>query len=237
MHDADTLRFVLDDEPETVTAISQSAGMAKAGLEDGVMAVVRFRSGLLAQTHDAFTAKYADTGFEVHGTEGSLVARNVMTQRPIGSVALTDKDGEHLIEFDRMDLYERALGAFHRAIRGEGQPAATGEDGVRSLAFGLAVLESARTGRRIEIGEMELADVESDRCRSGGPAHSRRGRRHRQLLQRARLSRRHAGGDRRALRGDGTSARPDHAASDRRRRHVRASRASTTSPGRACFAA
>ena len=53
-----------------------------------------------------------------------------------------------------MDLYERALGAFHRAIRGEGQPAATGEDGLRSLAFGLAAIESARTGRRVDIGEV-----------------------------------------------------------------------------------
>ena len=33
VHDADTLRFVLDDEPETVVAQTQCAGMAEAGLE------------------------------------------------------------------------------------------------------------------------------------------------------------------------------------------------------------
>jgi len=33
----------------------------------------------------------------------------------------------------------------------EGQPSASGEDGVRSLAVALAVLESARTGKRVEI--------------------------------------------------------------------------------------
>ena len=32
--------------------------------------VLRFRSGLLAQVHEAFTTKFAGTGFEVHGTEG-----------------------------------------------------------------------------------------------------------------------------------------------------------------------
>jgi 1,5-anhydro-D-fructose reductase (1,5-anhydro-D-mannitol-forming) len=151
VHDADTLRFVLDDEPEAVTAISQSAGMAKSGLEDGIMTVARFRSGLIAQTHDSFTTKYAETGFEVHGMEGSLIACNVMTQRPVGTVMLKNHDGERALEFDRMGLYERALGAFHRAARGEGHPAATGEDGLHSLAFGLAALEAARTGRRIEI--------------------------------------------------------------------------------------
>jgi 1,5-anhydro-D-fructose reductase (1,5-anhydro-D-mannitol-forming) len=151
VHDADALRFVLDDEPEAVAAISQGAGMAKSGLEDALMTAAKFRSGLIAQTHEAFTAKYAETGFEVHGTEGSLTGRNVMTQRPIGTLTLRDGAGERAIEFDRTGLYDRAIGAFHKAIRGEGAPAATGEDGVHSLAFALAALESARTGRLIDI--------------------------------------------------------------------------------------
>src|SRR5947207_15947277 len=73
VHDADTLRFVLDDEPVAVTAMTSQAGMGRAGLEDGVMGVVRFASGLTAQFHDAFTTRYAMTGFEVHGEEGSLI--------------------------------------------------------------------------------------------------------------------------------------------------------------------
>jgi len=151
VHDADTLRFVLGDEPESVVAQTQSSGMASAGLADAVMTTVTFRSGLIAQTHDAFTSLYAGTGFEVHGTEGSLIARDVMTQKPIGSLVLRDKDGEHAIDFDRTDLYVRALGAFHAAIRGEGQPAASGEDGIRSLAFGLAVAEAAKTGGTVKV--------------------------------------------------------------------------------------
>lgn len=151
VHDADTLRFVLGDEPESVVAKTQSSGMASAGLADAVMTTVTFRSGLIAQTHDAFTSKYAGTGFEVHGTEGSLIARDVMTQQPIGSVVLRNEAGEQGIEFDRTDLYVRALGAFHAAMRGGGQPAATGEDGIRSLAFGLAVTEAARTGGTVKV--------------------------------------------------------------------------------------
>ncbi len=86
VHDADTLRFVLDDEAVSVSAMVQSAGMGESGIEDGVMGVIRFRSGLLAQFHDAFTTKHATTGFEVHGSEGSLIATNVMTQRPVGEI-------------------------------------------------------------------------------------------------------------------------------------------------------
>jgi 1,5-anhydro-D-fructose reductase (1,5-anhydro-D-mannitol-forming) len=36
-------------------------------------------------------------------------------------------------------------------VRGEGEPAATGEDGVRSLAIALAARESALSGRAVEI--------------------------------------------------------------------------------------
>jgi 1,5-anhydro-D-fructose reductase (1,5-anhydro-D-mannitol-forming) len=151
VHDADTLRFVLDDEPMDAVAVTQSAGMAEGELEDGVMAALRFRSGLIAQLHDGFTTKYAGTGFEVHGTEGSLIGRDVMTQRPVGEVVLRNADGERALPLDTENLYVRALRGFHAAIAGEGRPSATGEDGVRSLATAIAVLEAARSGRRTTV--------------------------------------------------------------------------------------
>jgi 1,5-anhydro-D-fructose reductase (1,5-anhydro-D-mannitol-forming) len=151
VHDADTLRFVLDDEPLDVVAQAQTAGMARADLEDGVMAVVSFRSGLLAQLHDAFTVRYAGTGFEVHGTDGSLIAHDVMTQPPIGEVRLRTEAGEQVLPLEQENLYVRAVRRFHRATRGEDTPAATGEDGVRSLALALAVREAAQTGRRTPV--------------------------------------------------------------------------------------
>ncbi len=151
VHDADTLRFDLDDEPEEVVSLAQSAALAKAGLEDGVMAVVRFRSGLIAQLHDAFTVRHARTGLDVHGTEGSIIARDVMTQQPIGSVVLRTADGEEQIAIEHENLYERAVRRFNAAVRGNGTPAATGEDGVRSLAMAVAVAEAARTGQRSTV--------------------------------------------------------------------------------------
>jgi 1,5-anhydro-D-fructose reductase (1,5-anhydro-D-mannitol-forming) len=151
VHDADTLRFVLGDDPVEAIAMSQRSGMGKEGLEDAVMGVLRFKSGVIAQFHDGFTTKYAETGFEVHGTEGSLIARSVMTQQPIGSVILRNADGEHELELDQRNLYETSLKAFHAAIGGEGTASATGEDGIWSLATGLAVVEAAKSGGTVAI--------------------------------------------------------------------------------------
>ena len=104
VHDADTLRFVLDDEPQSVTAMTSNGGMSQPGLEDGVMGVIRFSSGLLAQFHDAFTTKYATTGFEVHGDKGSLIARDCMTQAPKGDVLLRSAAGEEALKLDHEQI-------------------------------------------------------------------------------------------------------------------------------------
>ncbi|ATN37652.1 fructose reductase (plasmid) [Rhizobium sp. ACO-34A] len=151
VHDADTLRFVLGENPVEVIAFSQAGGMGKAGLEDAVMGVMRFESGLIAQFHDGFTTKFAETGFEIHGTEGSLIARNVMTQKPVGTVVLRDAAGEHELPLDQDNLYETALKAFHAAVAGGGKPSATAEDGIWSLATGLAVVEAAKAGHAVKV--------------------------------------------------------------------------------------
>lgn len=151
VHDADTLRFILDAEPESVVALATTGQMANAGLEDGVMAALQFSNGVLAQVHDAFNVPHAGTGLEVHGSTGSIIAANVMTQRPIGEITLRNRQGSALVPVEHENLYARSIAAFHSAIRGEGQPAASGEDGVRSLATALAVQDACRSGQRVPV--------------------------------------------------------------------------------------
>jgi 1,5-anhydro-D-fructose reductase (1,5-anhydro-D-mannitol-forming) len=151
VHDADTLRFVLGAEPVEAAGIAQYAGMATAGLEDGVMAVLRFDNGVLAQLHDAFTVEHAGTGLEVHGAKGSILGRDVMTQRAVGEVKLRDAGGETAFALEHENLYLRGVRTFVAALGCHGQPAASGEDGLRSLATALAVLEACSTGRTAAV--------------------------------------------------------------------------------------
>jgi 1,5-anhydro-D-fructose reductase (1,5-anhydro-D-mannitol-forming) len=116
------------------------------------MSVLRYEGNVLAQTHDAFTIQYAGTGLEVHGTEGSIIARDVMTQDPVGSVLLRDASGERELDIDgRRDLYEVSLEEFARAVEEKTEPAVTGIDGIRALAVALAVHEAARSGHQIPV--------------------------------------------------------------------------------------
>ena len=126
--------------------MTSRGGMGQSGLEDGVMGVIRFSSGLLAQFHDAFTVRYARTGFEVHGEEGSLIGRDCMTQAPKGDVLLCTAAGEEPLKLDHENLYTRSVRLFQDAVAGRGPPSATGEDGVKSLSVAVSTLEAARSG-------------------------------------------------------------------------------------------
>jgi 1,5-anhydro-D-fructose reductase (1,5-anhydro-D-mannitol-forming) len=147
-HDAAAVRAILGREALEAAAISVRQGPWRSAVEDAVVTALRFEGNVLVQTHDAFTVGYADTGFEVHGSDGSIIARNTMTQDPVGSVVLHDRSGEREIRIaDRRDLYEVTLEAFAEAIDGKGRPIVDGADGARALAVALAVKEAAATGR------------------------------------------------------------------------------------------
>jgi 1,5-anhydro-D-fructose reductase (1,5-anhydro-D-mannitol-forming) len=152
VHDADALHFALDDDAEEVVALSGQQGLAQSGLEDAVMGAIRFRSGLLAQFHDAFTIKQARTGLEVYGSEGSLIGEDVMTQEPKGRIFLQREDKREEVDLgEHESLYAHQVRHFNAAVKGQGAPFTTGEDGVRSLAVATAVLESTKSGQRVAV--------------------------------------------------------------------------------------
>lgn len=150
VHDADVARFLLDETPLSVVAQMAASGMGR-GVEDSAMSVWTMPSGAMVMSHESFTHPFAGSGLEVHGTAGSIFATGVMTQRPVGRIELVTAQGRQVIPFSDHDLYVRAVTEFSAACAGQGRPAATGEDGIASLAVALAVRDAARTGQRQEV--------------------------------------------------------------------------------------
>jgi 1,5-anhydro-D-fructose reductase (1,5-anhydro-D-mannitol-forming) len=74
-----------------------------------------------------------------------------MIQNPGGAVTLRTAAGEEELMIEHRNLYENTLLAVDAAIAGTAGPLCTGEDGVWSLATGLAVVEAARTGGTVKI--------------------------------------------------------------------------------------
>ena len=150
VHDADCARFLLGQDPVSVVAQAGVSGMGK-GVEDSVMSVWAMPSGAMVMAHESFTHPFAGSGFEVHGALGSIFARDVMTQTPVGEIELVITSGRELVPYSDHNLYVEAVQRFADAVAGRGQPAADGRDGVKSLAVALAVREAAATGTRIHV--------------------------------------------------------------------------------------
>jgi 1,5-anhydro-D-fructose reductase (1,5-anhydro-D-mannitol-forming) len=152
-HDASVINPLLGALPVDLVALATHQGPWEAAVEDAIMATLRYADGALAQTHDAFTVRYAPTGVHVLGSDGSIFATNVMTQDPTGTVVLRDASGEREIEVpDRRDLYDLSVGGFAAAARGEAdRPVATGIDGLNAAHVALAVRQAAESGERVTL--------------------------------------------------------------------------------------
>jgi 1,5-anhydro-D-fructose reductase (1,5-anhydro-D-mannitol-forming) len=150
VHDADVARFLLGEDPVSVVAQMASSGLGE-GVEDSAMSVWTMPSGAMVMSHESFTHPFAGSGLEVHGSEGSVFARDVMTQNPLGSIELVTASGREAVPFDTHDLYQEGVRRFHAAVAGDAGPAATGVDGVKSLAVALAVRDAAARGIRVDV--------------------------------------------------------------------------------------
>lgn len=150
VHDADTIRFHLGEDPQAVSASSVESGLGQ-GVEDSVMSVWSMPSGVTVQTHESFTHPFAGSGIEFHGTEGSIIARGVMTQRPVGEVEIVTAAGRESLPYSDHSLYGQAVSLFCDAVNGKGRPSADGIDGIKSLAVAEAVAEAARMGTRVDV--------------------------------------------------------------------------------------
>ena len=147
VHDADVARFLLGETPVSVVAGMTASGMGQ-GVEDSAMSVWTMPSGAMVLSHESFTHPFAGSGLEVHGDKGSIFARGVMTQQPAGEIELVTPAGREAVPFSEHNLYAQGVADFLAAVAGQGAPAASGEDGIASLAVALAVREAARTGQR-----------------------------------------------------------------------------------------
>jgi 1,5-anhydro-D-fructose reductase (1,5-anhydro-D-mannitol-forming) len=162
VHDASVLNPLFGAAPVRATALGVSqAAWNQAHTRDSVMTVLEYPAGpggspCIAQTHDAFTVPYPGTSMEIHGETGAILIGDAMTQDTPGTVELHTAVGVEPIDMDTSDdLYHINVRAFAAAVRGVGRPTATGEDGLRALQVALAVEQSLKSGRAVNLSDLE----------------------------------------------------------------------------------
>ena len=148
LHDLDTLRWWFG-EPSRIYAKRITAA---GGALDYALATIRYRDRPIVHI-EASWAEHAGfrTGFELRGDRGMLV-HDSRTASPLTVQSPRGPSGPAMMAAPTLSEspYRRQLrDVLSRLRRGE-RPLVDGREGLRSLALGLAVIESANSGDVIE---------------------------------------------------------------------------------------
>jgi predicted dehydrogenase len=150
-HPLDYLLWLLGDVTRVSGATAAGAGMG-LDVEDSAEAALEFASGALGGVHLNYVQRPASHHLTVAGTEGTLDwDQSDGAARLYRARAGTWEVAEAPAGYERNGMFVAEMRHFLDVLAGSAAAAPTLGDGIRSLALALAILESARLGRRIEL--------------------------------------------------------------------------------------
>ena len=157
IHDFDMARFLLGEEPVSVSAhasVLVDSKIGEAGDYDSVSVILETASGRQALISNSRRATYGyDQRIEVHGSKGMVAAEN---QRPVSIEVANDKGYTrpplHDFFMTRyIDAYANEIAAFIAALAAKKKASPSGADGLAALRLADAALKSAKTGKTVRV--------------------------------------------------------------------------------------
>ncbi|WFR96818.1 inositol 2-dehydrogenase [Rhizobium tumorigenes] len=157
IHDFDMARFLLGEEPVSVSAtaavlIDKAIGVA--GDYDSVSVLLQTASGKQAMISNSRRATYGyDQRIEIHGSKGMVAAEN---QRPF-SIEVANGDGYtrpplHDFFMTRYtEAYANEIAAFISAVEQGTDISPSGADGLAALKLADAAVRSVKEGKLISV--------------------------------------------------------------------------------------
>jgi 1,5-anhydro-D-fructose reductase (1,5-anhydro-D-mannitol-forming) len=150
-HSLDLLRFLLQDEVAELAAVSGQRLLGELVEEDVLTRVRMARSGALFHLHDSFIVPHNRSSIEIYGDIGTLIAYHCLPEEPAGELLLLRNQQLTPLPISAIDPYWQVVYAFQQAVRNNGQPLASGQDGLRSLQLAQAVQESVQKGSTVAL--------------------------------------------------------------------------------------
>ncbi len=150
VHAYDLLRFLLGAEVVEATAVID----VEAGFEVDTLALalLRFDNGALAYVNANQSLPGTQQDVAVHGTEGSVIGRNVTRPNQTGSLSVTGRDGSSQRSVSSGGAFVTTVSDFADAVLDGREPSPSGLDGLRSVELIDALTRSARERRSVRPG-------------------------------------------------------------------------------------
>ena len=152
VHCVDLMRFVLGREVTEITALTDAT--PEHPLEELLVMALRFDGGSMGTVMTGRrTPDYAGNDVMVYGSGGRAGVHESIAMVLDGRLDIqTDEQSvDEAFEVAPTALYTWQVDSFNDAVEHDGEPAATGLDGLRAAQITLAMVESARTGKRVDI--------------------------------------------------------------------------------------
>ena len=158
IHDFDLARFVLAEEPVTVTAVASvliTPEIAELGDIDTAMVLMTTASGMQCHINCSRQAVYGyDQRLEAHGSAGMVCSANQF-QDQVRRFSATSAGAPAPLQRFFIDRYQPAyqaqLADFVDAVATGREPSVTFEDGRRALMLAEAAIESLATAATIPV--------------------------------------------------------------------------------------
>jgi myo-inositol 2-dehydrogenase / D-chiro-inositol 1-dehydrogenase len=157
IHDFDMARFMLGEEPVTVSATAAvlvDPKIGKLGDIDSAAVVLQTASGRMAMISNSRRATYGyDQRVEVHGSKGMVRADNpVQSAVQSANASGYTTDPLHTFFMTRYtEAYAAEIAAFVAAATGKGKISPDGNDGLQALLLADAAARSAASGRVVRV--------------------------------------------------------------------------------------
>ncbi|MHB8575548.1 MAG: Gfo/Idh/MocA family protein [Dehalococcoidia bacterium] len=151
IHAIDLLRFVLDDEITSVSALTNAESSPIAPLETAAVALLRFRKGTLATMRCLRGVLRPENDLALIGSSGRAASRHSLDEVTRGLIEVEGAETDVAGIPVGTDMYALQAEALMRAVSDDTEPSASGEDGLRVVEVLEALLESARTGTTVQL--------------------------------------------------------------------------------------
>jgi xylose dehydrogenase (NAD/NADP) len=145
-------RFILDEDPVAVQAVTNSWDDAFDGVDEHVAFQMAFPNGVVASCSATFDGQ-PNSQFRIVGTEGSI-----SIESPYGGdipQEIVVQCGDMSMEYtgSPVDEVTEEVAYFANHVLTDRRPGPDGHDGLYDMRVADAVYESAETGERVSIGE------------------------------------------------------------------------------------
>jgi predicted dehydrogenase len=150
-HPLDYLRWILG-EVNALWAFTSNQSDLHLQVEDTAEIGLRFENGAIGSVQLNYTQQPPSHNLEIVGTKGTIRWDNADGNVRVFGAEVGEWETISAPEsFERNDLFISEMRHFLQIIRGKAKSLSDLDDGIASLRLAVSALESARTGRRIEI--------------------------------------------------------------------------------------